>query len=137
MSEYKFGIELISGLTPPENLDFPLVQDKDVLLSNGKRLSEINLKEPNLGYPIQNGTSKLKPDTYYTFGSVDSLELELEELDDGLVHEYCFEFSPTEAFRLLEVSPEVKWVAEPLYVPGKLYQVSIVRQLGIIVTAAD
>ena len=132
MSEYKFGIELTSGLKPAENLDFPLIQDKDVLLSSGKRLSELNL-----GYPIQSGVAKIKPETYYTFGSVDSLDIELEEIDDGLVHEYCFEFSPTEAFTSLKISPKVKWFAEPLYMPGKLHQVSIVRQLGVIVTATD
>ena len=43
MSEYNGTIELISGITPKNGGTFPLVRDKDVLLANGARLSDLNI----------------------------------------------------------------------------------------------
>lgn len=40
MSDSKFNIGLISGLCPNGTAGFPLLQDKDVLMKDGKRLSE-------------------------------------------------------------------------------------------------
>lgn len=40
MAEYKGSIEFISGITPKNGLDFPLVNAKDVLMPDGTRLSE-------------------------------------------------------------------------------------------------
>ena len=40
MAEFKGSIELISGITPKNGLDFPLVNAKDVLMPDGTRLSE-------------------------------------------------------------------------------------------------
>lgn len=40
MAEYKGTVELISGITPKNNGDFPLVNAKDVQMPDGSRLSE-------------------------------------------------------------------------------------------------
>lgn len=47
MAEYNGSIELIAGLKPKNNGNFPLVNAPDVLLPDGKRLSEIDFE--NLG----------------------------------------------------------------------------------------
>lgn len=47
MAEYNGSIELIAGLKPKNNGDFPLVNAPDVLLPDGRRLSEIDFE--NLG----------------------------------------------------------------------------------------
>ena len=47
MAEYNGSIELIAGLKPKNNGNFPLVNAPDVLMPDGKRLSEIDFE--NLG----------------------------------------------------------------------------------------
>ena len=47
MAEYNGSIELIAGLKPKNNGDFPLVNAPDVLLTDGRRLSDIDFD--NLG----------------------------------------------------------------------------------------
>lgn len=59
MAEYKGTVELIGGLTPKNNGQFPLVDAKDVQVDDtGKRLDE-KLKEITVGggtsYTIGNG----------------------------------------------------------------------------------
>ncbi|MBQ8498092.1 MAG: hypothetical protein IJ489_11655 [Clostridia bacterium] len=41
MTENKYSVELISGLTPKNSGDFPLIQAKDVEMPDGTRLSEL------------------------------------------------------------------------------------------------
>lgn len=41
MSEYKGSIELLSGLKPANNQDFPLLRAEDVLMPDGARLSDV------------------------------------------------------------------------------------------------
>lgn len=53
MAENKYGVELISGITPKNNGTFPLVHSRDVEMPDGTRLSELT---------IPNQTSSLLPD---------------------------------------------------------------------------
>lgn len=89
----------------------------------------------SLSYPVQDGGVDLQPEQYYTFGEVDSLYVNLVEVDDGKVHEHCFEFIPTEDFEGLTITPEPKWATEPQYPAGKTCQVSILRGIGVMVCA--
>lgn len=57
MSEYNGTIELISGITPKNGGNFPLVNDKDVLLSNGARLSDLKI---NGVKPDENGNVQVQ-----------------------------------------------------------------------------
>ena len=45
MAENKYGVELISGITPKNNGTFPLVHSRDVEMPDGKRLSELTIPE--------------------------------------------------------------------------------------------
>lgn len=40
MTENKYGVELISGITPKNSGSFPIVHAKDVEMPDGTRLSE-------------------------------------------------------------------------------------------------
>lgn len=88
-------------------------------------------------YPIVEGIndSYILPDTYYTFGEVDGLELRLTKSDDGYAHEYTFEFIPSENFTGLTITPAPAWANEPQFTAGKTCQVSIMRGIGVIVCA--
>lgn len=118
------ALKLYDTLTPGG--DYPLVEAKDVQMPDGKRLDELSVS-----YPIQPGIAKLKPETYYVFGEVSSLDLTLVEPEDGKVHEFYFEFIPAEDFAGLTITPIPKWVADPQWPVGKTCQVSILRSVGV------
>ena len=122
------ALKLYDKLTPSG--DFALVDAADVEMPDGGRLSDLSVS-----YPIQDGGADLQPEQYYTFGEVDSLSVNLVEVDDGKVHEYCFEFIPSENFDGLTITPEPKWANEPQYPAGKTCQVSILRGIGVMVCA--
>lgn len=113
--------------------DFNVTEAKYIGMEDGTTVEE-TVKNAGLMAELE-GTAILKPEKYYVFGEVSALSVTLEETDDGNVHEYCFEFTPTEDFTELEVLPEVKWVTTPQYVTGKTCQVSIMRGIGVMIRA--
>lgn len=86
-------------------------------------------------YPVADGATEIQPEIFYTFGEVSTLNVSLVEADDGLAHEYCFEFVPAEDFDSLTITPAPVWAAEPQYPVGKTCQVSILRGIGVMVCA--
>ena len=89
----------------------------------------------SVAYPIVNGQTQLLPDRYHVFGEVDDLSITLVEVEDGNAHEYCFEFTPSEFFTGMTITPEPSWVSEPDFVKGQIHQVSILRGVGVMVCA--
>ena len=124
------AIEVIDTIKPKNGGKFPLVEAADVEMPDGSRLSEISTC-----YPIAEGSATIKPDTYYVFGEVSALSLTLAEVNDGKVHEYCFEFIPLPGFSELNVSPEVKWATPFTFTAGDVHQVSILRGVGVMIRA--
>lgn len=122
---------MIGTLKPKNGGSFPIAEAEDILMPDGTRLSDFN----GGNYPIAEGIPELQPDVYYTFGEVSELEVELVPVDDGKLHEYCFEFVPTSGFGSLTISPEVSWACEPQYPAGKTCQVSIVRGVAVMACA--
>lgn len=122
------ALKLYDKLTPSG--EFALMDAADVEMPDGTRLSELSVS-----YPLQGAQIDLQPEQYYTFGEVDSLWVNLVEVEDGKVHEHCFEFIPTEDFEGLTITPEPKWANEPQYPAGKTCQVSILRGIGVMVNA--
>ena len=123
-------LELIDKIKPKNGGKFPLMDAEDVLMPDGKRLSEFRSV-----YPVEGGAADLQPETYYDFGSVDALSVNLVDPGDGLAHEFCFEFKPTEKFSGLTVTPPVTWASDPQFPEGKTCQVSILRGIGVMICA--
>lgn len=123
-------IELIDKIKPKNGQGFPLVEAEDVEMPDGTRLSDLSLC-----YPLADGAAELQPDRYYVFGKVSELSLTLAEVDDGKVHEYCFEFIPTGSFTELNITPEVKWATPCVFTAGDIHQVSILRSVGVMIRA--
>lgn len=121
---------ILEKIKQVEGRDYPLVDASDVEMPDGTRLSELSVS-----YPLSEAATELNPEKYYVFGEVDSLAVTLAEVDDGKIHEYCFEFIPTEDFTELAITPEPRWAREPQYPTGKTCQVSIVRGVGVMVSA--
>lgn len=122
------ALKLYDTLNPSG--DFPLVEAKDVEMPDGSRLSELSVS-----YPVEEAKTDILPERYYAFGEVDRLEVNLVEVNDGKAHEYYFEFTPTEDFNALTVTPTPKWARSPQYPAGKTCQVSILRGIGVMINA--
>lgn len=87
-------------------------------------------------YPIKSGVADILPDTYYTFGEVDSLAVNLVDTgDNSKICEYCFEFIPSDNFTELTITPEPKWAHELRFIPGMTCQVSVLRGIGVMLCA--
>ena len=75
MAENKYGIELISGITPKNGGDFPLVQSKDVAITKNKRLSDYLIKElfptKTLSFALDETEDSLIPYAYTTSAEED------------------------------------------------------------------
>lgn len=111
--------------------DYPAVEAADVQMPDGSRLSNISIS-----YPIvADGATAITPDTYHVFGEVTSLSVTLVEVNDGKLHEYCFEFIPAEDFAGLTITPEPRWATEPQFAAGKTCQVSVMRGIGVSISA--
>lgn len=137
MAKYDGSIELIGGLIQANNKDFPLVDASAVQVDDtGKRLNQALEEMRSASYPIVETTeTNLEPDKYYVFGTVDSLVVTLQDIDDGYTHEHCFEFTTADEFYGMRITPEPKWVDEPSIESNKTYQVSILRGIGVIAGA--
>lgn len=114
-----------------------LTRALQVAQQNTATLNEINvrLEDMDEAYPVTAGAQELQPEKFYDFGEVSTLSVTLVEMDDGLAHEYCFEFVAAEDFDALSISPEPRWHTTPRITPGNTHQVSIVRGIGVMVSA--
>lgn len=122
--------------------DWNISDENDVAFIKNKptNLSEFNndagyLTEPIIGYPIINTTQstiEIKPNTYYRFGNVDSLNITFTSSDSSYTQEYCFEFIANES-TTLNLPDTVKWIKNPQIESGKTYQVSILNNIGVII----
>lgn len=135
MAVYKPSVGVQGGLMPLG--EFPIAHAKDIEMPDGTRLSEFS-GGGGSGYPVVLATQTtmiIKPNTYYVFGTVDSLSIGFGEPDDGKLHEFAFEFTPSSSFSGLTFNGSVQWANEPYFISGKTCQVSIVRGIGVILCA--
>lgn len=80
-------------------------------------------------------TATLDHTVYYRFGTVTSLTLTLNGMDDtlGFLKEWQFEFIAGEGFTTLDISPAISWVEDPVINVGRRYLVSIDNnRIGVI-----
>lgn len=123
------AIELISKIKPKNGGNFAMVDAEDVEMPDGTRLSDFNPVAP-----VVPGVAKLLPDKFYDFGEVSTLAVTLEETGDNFAHEFAFEFVTAKDFNGFSVTPAPRWNVEPQIIPGKTYQVSILRGIGVMIS---
>lgn len=141
-------IRVADTIKPVDDRDFPIVESKYVSMPDGGRLSTIGDKISEIEEQLLNvsvvpevieataeGTVDILPDKYYSFGEVLSLSVNLLEVDDGCVHEYCFEFIPASGFAGLFITPSPSWACERQYTAGYTCQVSILRGIAVMLCA--
>lgn len=76
----------------------------------------------------------IEPDKFYKWGEVASLALTLNpQTNQRYASQYFFQFTcPADSATSLALPVNIKWQQQPSIEQGKIYQVSIMENLGII-----
>lgn len=79
-------------------------------------------------------TVELQPNKFYKFGETTELYLSLAEItDNAQLNEFMFEFVSGETATTLILPDTIRWAETPDVVSNKIYQCSIVNNVGLIV----
>ena len=79
-----------------------------------------------------NTTFTLTPNTFHVWEEVSELILTFGEETVGVTNEYIFQFISGTTATTLTLPDNIKWVSEPNIQANKIYQVSILNNLGTI-----
>lgn len=83
-------------------------------------------------------TIEINPNTFYKFGEVASLNITLASITDNTIYnEYMFEFVSGTTATTLTLPSSIKWLETPTIDANKIYQCSIVDNIGILVGVAN
>ena len=77
-------------------------------------------------------TATIAPNVLNVWGEVSSLDITLAEGKDNVVNEYMFQFTSGATATTLVLPADIKWVSAPNIQANKIYQVSIINNLGVI-----
>lgn len=79
-------------------------------------------------------TLEIQPNKFYKLGEVATLNITLAEIiDNTQLNEFMFEFISGETATTLTLPDAVKWLGTPTIEANKIYQCSIVNNIGILV----
>lgn len=83
-------------------------------------------------------TLEIQENKFYKFGEVTELNLTLSEITDTTqLNEFMFEFVSGATATTLTLPSSVKWLETPTIESNKIYQCSIVNNIGILVGVAN
>ena len=83
-------------------------------------------------------TLEIQPNKFYKFGEVTELNLTLAEITDTTqLNEYMFEFISGATATTLTLPSSVKWLETPTIEANKIYQCSIVDNIGVLLGVAN
>ena len=89
---------------------------------------------------VQTSTStiEINSNTFYKFGEVASLNITLASITDNTIYnEYMFEFVSGTTATTLTLPSSIKWLETPTIDANKIYQCSIVDNVGLLVGVAN
>lgn len=83
-------------------------------------------------------TIEINSNTFYKFGEVTELNLTLAEtIDTTQLNEYMFEFTSGSTATTLTLPNTIKWLETPSIESNKIYQCSIVDNIGVLLGVAN
>ena len=83
-------------------------------------------------------TQEIQPNKFYKFGEVSSLNITLAAITDTTqLNEFMFEFVSGATATTLTLPDTIKWLETPTIESNKIYQCSIVNNIGILVGVAN
>lgn len=95
--------------------------------SGGGAYSEVN-------HGTSDTTFTLTPNTFHVWDEVSSLTLTLGAETTGVANEYLFQFTSGATATSLTLPDDIKWANELVIEPNKIYQVSILKGLGSVLS---
>lgn len=99
--------------------------------TNGKNYS-VEIVESTLT------TQEIEPNKFYKFGEVTELNLTLAEITDNTqLNEFTFEFISGSTATTLTLPNTVKWLETPTIEVNKIYQCSIVDNIGVLLGVSN
>lgn len=83
-------------------------------------------------------TIEINPNTFYKFGEVASLNITLASITDNTIYnEFMFEFVSGSTATTLTLPSSVKWLETPTIESNKIYQCSIVDNIGVLLGVSN
>lgn len=83
-------------------------------------------------------TIEINSNTFYKFGEVASLNITLASITDNTIYnEYMFEFVSGTTATTLTLPSSVKWLETPTVEANKIYQCSIVDNIGVLLGVSN
>lgn len=88
---------------------------------------------------VNHGTSSttftLTPNVLHVWGAVTKLTITLGTANNATLDEFMFQFTSGSTATNLSLPNTIKWIAEPNVEANKIYQCSIVNNVGVIASA--
>lgn len=83
-------------------------------------------------------TQEIQPNKFYKFGEVSSLNITLAAITDtSVLNEFMFEFVSGATATTLTLPSSVKWLETPTIESNKIYQCSIVDNIGVLLGVSN
>lgn len=90
---------------------------------------------PRIDHGISDVDISLTPNTFHIWDELSDLDLSLADETVGIANEYLFQFTSGATPTALTLPDSIKWVrGEPNIEANKTYQISIVNNIGLIVS---
>ena len=103
-----------------------------------EELSNTTETTPIINHGTNDSVYALTPNVYHIWEEMTSLELTLSEpTNSNIYNEYMFEFISGETATTLSLPSTIKWVSTPNIESNKIYQCSIVNNVGVIAAASN
>lgn len=116
----------IKNLNTGKYVKLPTVQG-----TNGKNYS-VEIVEST------SSTQEIQSNKFYKFGEVSSLNITLAAITDtSVLNEYMFEFVSGTTATTLTLPNSVKWLKTPTIEANKIYQCSIVDNIGVLLGVSN
>ena len=88
---------------------------------------------------VNHGTSSttftLTPNVLHVWGTISSLTLTLGAANNATMDEFMFQFTSGSTATTLSLPEDINWVVTPSINPNKVYQCSIINNVGVIAAA--
>lgn len=83
-------------------------------------------------------TQEIQPNKFYKFGEVSTLNITLAAITDtSVLNEYMFEFTSGSTATTLTLPNTIKWLETPTIESNKIYQCSIVDNIGVLLGVSN
>lgn len=82
-------------------------------------------------------SEEILPNVFYDFGEVSILDLSLGDATSGVMNEYIFQFTSGSTATTLTLPNGIKWTEDVVIESDKIYQISIVNGLGVMMSWAN